>query len=55
MRAEVNSGSELGNQMKAIMESGGLVSLDLTVQVLKKGVESNPSEVSANNQTYFSN
>jgi adenylate kinase len=31
MRAEVKSGSDLGNKMKAIMDGGGLVPLDMTV------------------------
>ncbi len=35
-RAEVKSGSELGNKVKSIMEAGGLVSDDIVIEVLKK-------------------
>jgi adenylate kinase family enzyme len=44
MRAEVKSGSELGNKLKVIMDSGGLVPLDMTVQVLKNGVKAHPAQ-----------
>jgi adenylate kinase family enzyme len=44
MRAEIKSGSELGNKMKEIIDNGDLVPLDMTVQVLKNGVKANPAE-----------
>ena len=44
MRTEVKSGSELGNKMKEIMDSGGLVPLDMTIQVLKNGIKKNPAD-----------
>ncbi|MBN1896104.1 MAG: adenylate kinase [Candidatus Aenigmarchaeota archaeon] len=37
-RAEVKSGSELGNKVKGIMEAGGLVSDDVVIEVLKKRI-----------------
>jgi len=38
-RAEVKSGSELGNKVKGIMEAGGLVPDEIVIDVLKKRLE----------------
>ena len=40
LRAAVKSGSELGSQVKGIMESGGLVSDDLIIALVKERVQS---------------
>ena len=44
MRAEVKSGSELGQKLKAIMDKGELVPTAMTVDVLKNGLRKNPSQ-----------
>ena len=38
LRAAVKSGSELGQQVKAVMESGGLVSDDLIISLVKERI-----------------
>lgn len=44
MRAEVASGSQLGKELKAIMDKGELVPLEMTIEVLKAGLKKNPSD-----------
>mmetsp|Transcript_37785 Transcript_37785/g.48180 ORF Transcript_37785/g.48180 Transcript_37785/m.48180 type:complete len:245 (+) Transcript_37785:74-808(+) len=39
LRAAVASGSEMGKQVKSIMESGGLVSDDIVVGVIKEAIQ----------------
>ncbi len=38
-RAEVKKGTELGKKVRSVMESGGLVSDDIVIEVLKKRIE----------------
>ena len=38
LRAEVKSGSELGKKAKAVMESGGLVSDELVIGIIKSRI-----------------
>ncbi|ODV91983.1 hypothetical protein CANCADRAFT_567 [Tortispora caseinolytica NRRL Y-17796] len=42
LRSQVSRGTELGKQAKKIMESGGLVSDDIVLGMIKSELESNP-------------
>ena len=44
LRAAVKSGSELGSQVKGIMESGGLVSDDLIIALVKERINQSDCE-----------
>ncbi|KAJ1797308.1 adenylate kinase [Coemansia sp. RSA 2399] len=43
LRAAVSSGSELGKQAKTIMDTGGLVSDDIMVGMIRDNIENNPT------------
>ena len=42
LRQEIKDGTELGNQAKSIIETGGLVSDEIIVQIIEKTIRSNP-------------
>ncbi|MEM7039831.1 MAG: adenylate kinase [Bacteroidota bacterium] len=44
LRAEIASGSDLGNQVKAVMESGALVSDDIVNQIVESQINANKDE-----------
>jgi adenylate kinase family enzyme len=46
MRTEMSKGTPLGEQIKGIVQKGGLVPFEVTVELLINGLIANPSKVS---------
>ncbi len=43
LRAEIKSGSELGKKVQSIVEAGELVEDEISIELIKQKIESNPS------------